>query len=126
MDPRQQVQDYLTQHKIPELFEAVTAQLLFYKPTDPKEYSCQYLAQVKEFGTPPLLTAVDFETMFGMFDITNRGVITAEQATSALKNLLGKGASLCLPEGKQFLLKEEFVTAMDAAMKDSAPYKNVR
>ena len=36
-------------------------------------------------GTQPLLTADDLATMFGMFDLTKRGTITAEQVGRSLR-----------------------------------------
>jgi hypothetical protein len=43
--------------------QALTAQLLFHKPENPKQFICRYLEQVKVAGTPPLLTKEDLETM---------------------------------------------------------------
>lgn len=65
--------------------QAITAQLLFYKPDDPKAFICKYLEDIKSTGTPTLITEQDLETMFGMFDITKRGSVTAEQANRALQ-----------------------------------------
>ena len=59
--------------------EVLTAQLLFHKPDNPKRFVVKYLEEVKVTGTRPLLTEEDLKTMFGMFDITKRGVMTEEQ-----------------------------------------------
>ena len=54
--------------------------------------------QVKMAGTQPLLTGEDLVTMFGMFDLTKRGAITAEQVRAACGGGLGsvgdRGSSL--------------------------------
>ena len=36
--------------------QAITAQLLFYKPEQPREFICKYIDEVKVSGTPTLLT----------------------------------------------------------------------
>jgi hypothetical protein len=59
----------------------LTAQLLFHKPDNPKRFVVKYLEEAKVSGTRPLLTQEDLNTMFGMFDITKRGVMTAEQVS---------------------------------------------
>lgn len=105
--------------------QALTSQLLFYKPDRPRDFIAKYLETVKVVGTTPLLTKEDLETMFGMFDVTKRGVISAEQANAALKSVLGPAADLSRvnvsPTAQ--LRKDEFVEAMLEALKLSAPYK---
>ena len=86
---------------------------------------CKYLETVKNSGTPALLSQQDLETMFAMFDLTNRGAITGEQANAALQSILGPGASL-ETEGVRpgsILKKHEFVSAMTQALREALPYK---
>lgn len=45
--------------------------------------TCHLAMQVKMSGTQSLLNADDLITMFGMFDVTNRGTITDEQVRRA-------------------------------------------
>ncbi|GIL84998.1 hypothetical protein Vretimale_9841 [Volvox reticuliferus] len=124
-DPRAKVEAYLENNKIPQLFEAITAELLFYKPEKPREYIVKYLENAKLTGTSTLITEQDLDTMFGMFDITKRGVVTAEQANRALQVILGPSADLSevgVASGAK-LSKGEFVDAMAQALKRASPYK---
>jgi hypothetical protein len=63
--------------------------------------------------------------MFGMFDITKRGVISAEQANNALSSILGPSADLAASgeEVNALLTKDQFVNAMMEALKRNVPYK---
>lgn len=123
-DPRFQSQQYMEENKIQELFEALTAHILFYKPENPRTEACKYLERVKVAGTPVLLNDTDLSTMFSMFDITNRGVITSEQADNALKSLLGPEATLQTVgiEKGRYLKVDEFVSCMTKALEQAAPY----
>jgi hypothetical protein len=107
------------------LSQAITSELLFHKPEHPRGFICKFLEQVKVTGTPPLLTKQDLETMFGMFDITKKGVITAQQANAALKSILGPAADLSRVDVPRdaFLKKDEFVDCMHRALHQSAAYK---
>ncbi|KAG2491371.1 hypothetical protein HYH03_010369 [Edaphochlamys debaryana] len=124
-DPRVKVENYLEGNKIPQLFEAITADLLFYKPEDPKAHIVKFLENAKVAGTTSLINEQDLDTMFGMFDITKRGVVTAEQATRALQVILGPSADLkevgVAPTAK--LTKEQFVSAMSEALTRASPYR---
>ncbi|GIL53691.1 hypothetical protein Vafri_9327 [Volvox africanus] len=124
-DPRAKVEAYLENNKIPQLFEAITAELLFYKPEKPREYIVKYLENAKVTGTSTLITEQDLDTMFGMFDITKRGVVTAEQANRALQVILGPSADLSEVgvASSAKLSKVEFVDAMSQALKRASPYK---
>ncbi|GAX75175.1 hypothetical protein CEUSTIGMA_g2619.t1 [Chlamydomonas eustigma] len=125
MDPRVAAEEYLEQHKIPQLLESLAAQLMFSKPEDPKAFMVKALEKAKESGTQSLLTSDDLHTMFSMFDITKRGVITAEQANNALSSILGPSADLTASgvEPNAFLTKDQFVHAMMEALKRNVPYK---
>mmetsp|Transcript_23808 Transcript_23808/g.52192 ORF Transcript_23808/g.52192 Transcript_23808/m.52192 type:complete len:129 (-) Transcript_23808:638-1024(-) len=125
VDPRKAAEDYLEQHKVPQLLEALTAQLLFNKPDDPKSFIVKYMENAKLAGTPPLLNQEDLQTMFAMFDVTNRGVVTSEQANNALRSILGPAADLqdvgVAP--KAILTRDQFVKAMMEALHMAIPYK---
>ncbi len=107
------------------IFQAITAELLFYKPENPREYIVKYLENAKISGTSTLITDQDLETMFGMFDITKRGVVTAEQANRALQVILGPSADLAEVgiASTAKLAKADFVEAMAQALKRASPYK---
>jgi hypothetical protein len=46
--------------------ETLTAQLLFNKPENPRQFLIKYLENVKVSKAQPLLTANDLSTMFAM------------------------------------------------------------
>lgn len=82
--------------------------------------------QVKLSGVQPILTVQDLHTMFAMFDLTNRGTITSEQANAAVRSVLGADAKLGAIEGVESgasLTRDQFTTAMQAAMQKTVPYQ---
>lgn len=104
----------------------ITAQLLLHKPDNPKRFIAKYVETVKLQGTAPLLNEEDLRTMFAMFDVTKRGVVSFEQAEAALRSVLGPQATLAdtssLTPGS-FIKEKEFVDAMMQALKEAVPYK---
>eukprot|EP00798_Chlamydomonas_sp_ICE-L_P030429 gene30429-35437_t len=124
-DPRKAAEEYMEKHKVPQLLEALTSSLLFHRPDDSKAHICKYLENVKSVGTPALLTEVDFETMFSMFDITNRGSVTSEQANNALRSILGPSGSLedVGIKSTSILTKDMFVKSMTDAIHKALAYK---
>ena len=100
----------------------LTAQLLFHKPENPREFIVEYLENVKQSGTQPLISKDDLATMFGMFDVVKRGTITAEQANNALRSILGNSAQLEM-EPNAHLSQQQFVDVMHKALSESVPYR---
>ena len=105
--------------------EALTATLIFHKPSDPRAFVVDYLTKAKTGGTSPLVDATDLDTMFGMFDVVGRGVISSGQGDAALRSVLGAGASLEAVgvEPGSVLTKDKFVDAMGRAIAANVPYK---
>lgn len=103
--------------------QALLAELLIAKPADPKLWLIGQLEKVKVAGTKPLLDATDLSTMFGMFDVTKRGVVTEQQASSALRTLLGEGrAPRPHPDAATTAMaQQEFVAHMQSALQKAAP-----
>mmetsp|Transcript_19108 Transcript_19108/g.53470 ORF Transcript_19108/g.53470 Transcript_19108/m.53470 type:complete len:128 (-) Transcript_19108:424-807(-) len=126
MDPREKANKYMETHKLGQLFEVLTAQLLFHKPDNPRKFIVKYLEEVKVSGTQPLLTEADLRTMFGMFDITKRGVMTPEQVNNAQHSILGPGADLqSLGLTVHRPMKEaDFVEHMLKTCKAGVPFAN--
>ncbi|KAG1673941.1 hypothetical protein FOA52_015696 [Chlamydomonas sp. UWO 241] len=123
-DPRKAAEAYLEHHKLPQLLETMTATLMFHKPADPRAFIIDYLTKAKTGGTSPLVNDTDLDTMFGMFDIVGRGVISSEQGDNALRSVLGPGSSLeavGVAPGS-VLTKDKFVDAMSRAIKANMPY----
>lgn len=105
-------------------FQILTAALLFHKPVDPKDFLINMLAQMKATGLEPLLSRTDVSTMFRMFDVTNRGSVSAGQAQNALRTIIGKDVKL---EGEQKnstsqLTPEKFVDAMYGTLEKVNPF----
>ncbi|WIA19360.1 hypothetical protein OEZ85_003988 [Tetradesmus obliquus] len=120
-DPKAKTQEYLEQHKLAELMEGLLAELMYNKPANPKQYIVMQLEKVKVAGTKPLLNKQDLDTMFGMFDVTNRGAVTEQQARNALKTVLGSraptaaAAAADAPPDTVPLGRDDFVQLMDSS-----------
>lgn len=105
------------------LVQVLLSELLFHKPADPKQYILDYLEKIKVTGTKPLLNQQDLATMFGMFDITNNGTVTKQQANNALRTVLGPQAAVNTPSGaERHFNKEEFVSYMKEQLANSTHY----
>ncbi|MEW5316931.1 MAG: hypothetical protein WDW38_008270 [Sanguina aurantia] len=124
MDPRKAAERYLEEHKLPQLFEALTAELLFVKPVASREYIVQYLEKVQSGGNPTLINEEDLDAMFTMADVTNRGVISKDQAVNALRSIMGPTVDprlLSVPNSG-FMKRDEFVKTMMVALKTTLAY----
>ncbi|XP_020603105.1 EF-hand calcium-binding domain-containing protein 10-like [Orbicella faveolata] len=85
-------QEYLKKHKIMELFENLTAQLIYERPEDPKAYMKQFLEKLKDARTvqrnyPCIFDDSNVRSLFGMLDVTGKGFITYEQYKQGLETL---------------------------------------
>ncbi|KAL3146072.1 EF-hand calcium-binding domain-containing protein 10 [Trebouxia sp. C0009 RCD-2024] len=103
----------------------MTAALLLQKPAEPCKFLVDYLTGLQKQGAQPALTREELRVMFGMFDVTEKGVVSVAQANQALKTLVGQGAELqtkdpTLRPGKT-LGCEAFVTQMHGALREAAP-----
>lgn len=86
---------YLQKHKIYELLGNLTAQLIFTKPDDPKEYMIKYLEKLikirdtaKETDDyPSMFDEKNLKSMFRMLDPCDVGFISHEQYLEAMKSL---------------------------------------
>ena len=58
----------------------MTAALLLHKPADPCKFLAEYLTSLQKQGSQPALTREELRVMFGMFDVTDRGVVSVGQA----------------------------------------------
>lgn len=98
--------------------QGMTAALLLHKPAEPCKFLATYLTGLQSQGPQPCLTREELRVMFGMFDVTEKGVVSVAQAnqvahtqwvrlclnhaagcniscvTQALKTLVGQGAEL--------------------------------
>jgi hypothetical protein len=76
----------------PTSTQALLAELLFAKPADPRQHIVAALEKAKVVGCKPLLDAGDLGAIFGMLDITQRGTVSQQQATSTLSTVIGSAA----------------------------------
>jgi hypothetical protein len=90
-DPSLQAEKYLKDHKLMQLFELLGETLVRAKPDNPRTFLVQYLTQLKEQDNPtsPLhfFEGDDVDTLFSMYDVSNRG-LTPAQCREAL-NAIG-------------------------------------
>ncbi|XP_013415242.1 EF-hand calcium-binding domain-containing protein 10 [Lingula anatina] len=91
--PRQvDAHEYLKNHRILDLFDNFTAQLIYNKPEDPKKFLIDQLEKLKNARTtkldfPCLFDESNIRSIFGMLDPTERGYITLQQYKEALMTL---------------------------------------
>eukprot|EP00128_Syssomonas_multiformis_P015134 Colp12_sorted_trinity150504_noHs@28723 len=94
MAEEQQAKDYLSEHRILDLFENITANLIYEKPDDPKRFIVDYLTNLKnvrlsagKVHPAPMFTDEDLVALFRLFDVSKKGKITLAQYTEAMKDL---------------------------------------
>ena len=82
MDPRIKAREYLDKHNIKQLFEILGSKLAVLKPDDPNAFVVSELSKIaasKSRGeNVTLFDTKDMETMFSIFDITGKIVVTFE------------------------------------------------
>jgi hypothetical protein len=107
--------------------QVITAQLLFHKPDDPKQFLIDTLTTMQNQGAKPLLENVDIETMFNMFDVTQQGVLTKKQAFRAVTTVLGpkhpvvQAHASDVEDDGTMLNKDGFLAYVSTALKDAVP-----
>jgi hypothetical protein len=91
--PREdEARSYLEKHRILELLDNLTAQLVFHRPSEPKEFLIEQLTRLKEARKlkrdyPCLFDDSNLEAMFRMMDPEGRGYISSAQYNEALRSL---------------------------------------
>lgn len=86
--------EYMKKHRIPELFEVLTASLVYNRPNDPKAFMKSYLKQLKESRQdnsakrgPKFFDESNVVSIFRMLDISGKAHITMEQYQQAMETL---------------------------------------
>ncbi|CAL1527013.1 unnamed protein product [Lymnaea stagnalis] len=84
--------DYLLKHRITDLFNNMTAQLIYARPDKPKAFLIETLEQLKKSRStktqyPCLFDESNIRSVFGMLDPTGRGYITLKQYKEAMITL---------------------------------------
>ena len=77
----------------PCVLQGMTAALLLHKPANPCKFLAEYLTGLQKQGAQPALTREELRVMFGMFDVTEKGVVSVAQANQV--NNLGIRPCLC-------------------------------
>ncbi|CAG5119244.1 unnamed protein product [Candidula unifasciata] len=84
--------EYLLKHRIQDLFNNLTAQLIYTRPDNPKAFLIEALenlqkARVKKVNYPCLFDESNIRSVFGMLDPTGRGFVTLKQYHEAMITL---------------------------------------
>jgi hypothetical protein len=86
--------EYLSKHRILELFENLTSALVYEKPEDPRAFAKLFIEHIQlsqnnpEDAEPPMLVnETNIESIFSMLDITKTGYITRQQYLHAMTSM---------------------------------------
>lgn len=87
--------EYLKKHKIVELFQNMTAILVFHRPKKPKMFLVEYLeglneAKISGTGIPCFMDETNIKSLFNLLDPTSKGYISLSKYQQAMKTLLIK------------------------------------
>ncbi|WAR25582.1 EFC10-like protein [Mya arenaria] len=88
----EETRQYLQEHRVLELFNNLTSQLIFSRPGDPKKFMIETLERLQKSKNtkrdyPCLFDDSNIQSVYGMLDPTNRGYITLKQYCEALDTL---------------------------------------
>ncbi|CAH1782522.1 unnamed protein product [Owenia fusiformis] len=89
---KRESEEYLEKHRILELFNNLTSQLIYSRPENPKEFTIDLLEKLKKsrmthLDFPSIFDESNVRSVFGMLDPTGRGYITLSQYKEALTTL---------------------------------------
>merc|ERR1712062_731310 len=92
LDRTSEANEYLKNHRLPELLENLTSQLIYQQPENPREFLKEYLTSLKAARErrgdgPKLFGADNLKSLFGMLDPVGSGSITHTQYVEAMKIL---------------------------------------
>jgi len=97
-----EARDYLVRHKIPEMFDNLTASLVFHKPTEPNKFCLDFLLALRQAKSissssanpatlfqhcPVLFDDSNIESVFRIIDPETKGYITHVQSSQAMTSL---------------------------------------
>ena len=89
-DPREEARTYLQSKGVLDLFQELGTLLMYHKPSDPRSFLIEQLQLLQEKQKAEILgsgifTQDDVKTLFGMFDPTGKGSISAAQCKQGKK-----------------------------------------
>ncbi|ESO95707.1 hypothetical protein LOTGIDRAFT_203816 [Lottia gigantea] len=118
--------NYLDKHKIMELFNNLTSQLIYQRPDDPKKFMIENLEKLQKSKQSKvhcnnLFDDSNIRSVFGMLDPTGKGHITVKQYREAMETLGIKKFSQT-PTGHEddMICMETFFTDAKKGLEDSA------
>ena len=79
--------EYMKTHKVSELLQYLLQLVLVEMPSDPRQFLIDNLKKIQSHSAKKILTPTDFETMFSMIDINNKGWVSYDQTLKTLVNL---------------------------------------
>ncbi|XP_067937509.1 EF-hand calcium-binding domain-containing protein 10-like [Watersipora subatra] len=84
--------EYIKKHKIVELFDNFTAQMLFTRPSDPRVFLMERLqklikSRAVNLDPPAHFDKTNIDSVFGMMDPTKKGFINVEQYKAGMTTL---------------------------------------
>ncbi|XP_011440511.2 EF-hand calcium-binding domain-containing protein 10 [Magallana gigas] len=87
-----EAREYLEQHRVLELFNNMTSQLIYNRPENPKKYMIDLLEKLQrsratKHDYPCLFDDTNIQSVYNMLDPTNRGFITLQQYKEAMDTL---------------------------------------
>ncbi len=122
----QEALQYLKEHKVVELFENLTAALIYSRPDDPKAFMRDYIQKLQKAKSsvedteevPSFIDETNIRSVFGMLDITRKGHISHQQYLQAMQSL-GVTQFNRSPAGAELnrINQETFVRESKAAVK---------
>ena len=86
-ETKQIARQYMKKHNISELLQYLLQLVLIETPTNPRQFLIEELEKLKSKKSTSILTTTDFETMFSIIDINNKGFVSYEQTLNSLVNL---------------------------------------
>ena len=118
---------YLREHKIPELLQNLTAELVFSRPEDPRAFMRQHIEQLQKAKSDPaqnppvLIDDSNVKSVFSMLDLAGKGSVTRQQYLEAMKSL-GVSKFNSNPPGAEInkISRDNFVREANAGLKDAA------
>merc|ERR1712146_265823 len=116
VDQNEVVRNYLSEKRVPQLLQRLSAAVLFHRPDNPRAFLLQQLEALKS-GQDMLFTDDDLQTMFGMFDIVRKGNITVDQYKQAMVTL---GVDSPVDPAGNTVTFEEFATLAKEGLAGSA------
>lgn len=102
--------------------QGLLADVLINMPENPVQYIVAQLEKIKVAGTKPLLDTQDLSAMYGMFIVTGRGAVTEQQASNALRTVLGQRAPKPgVDAATTVMCRQQFVSYMQTSLVAATP-----